>query len=89
MSSQGTFVPQPRHDILVEAIKTYEHGSRARSVGEDIGMGLWFGTSRKSTCMKKKEMDEIVEKKLPSESQSQKNVLVDLNAFTIRSWKIR
>lgn len=78
MVSQGYFVPQLRHDILVEAIRTKEHDVRVCGVGEGITLRLFFDTSIKSTHMQKKEMDEIVEKKLSSEYESQKKELEDL-----------
>lgn len=81
MSSQGSFVPQPQHDILVETIRTKEHDGGVSHVGEDIGLRLWFGTQRKSTHMQKKEKYKIVEKKLASERKRQKKELEDLDAL--------
>ncbi|CAL5189314.1 unnamed protein product [Lathyrus oleraceus] len=46
---EGSFVTEPLHDILVEAIRSKEHGGRVRAVGDDIGMRVFFGTLRKST----------------------------------------
>lgn len=66
MTNQGYFVPQERRDILVKEIGTKEHGGRVHYFGEGIGLRLFFGTLRKSKDLQKKEMDEIVEKKLAS-----------------------
>lgn len=63
-ASQGSLVPTPQHDTLVEAIKTKENDRRVCSIAEDIGMRLFFGISRKSKELQNKEMDEIVEKKI-------------------------
>lgn len=67
MDIQDSFVPQPQYDILVEEIGTKEHGRCVYGVGEGIGLRLFFGTSRKSKELQKKEMDKIVDKKLGSE----------------------
>lgn len=46
---EGTFVLEPQHDILVEAIRTKEYGECVRGVGYDIVLGVFFGTSKKIT----------------------------------------
>ena len=65
---EGSFVPEARHDILVEAIGTEEHGGRVRGVGEDVGLRSFFGSQRKSTesqeFREQKQKIENVEKKL-------------------------
>lgn len=45
---EGSFVPKPQHDILVEANETMEHGGSVRGVGDDIVLRVFFGTSKKS-----------------------------------------
>lgn len=78
MTTQGTFIPQSQHDILVEAIKIKEHGGLVHGLGEGINLILWFGISIKSTHMQKKEMDELIEKKLASEHELEKKEFEDL-----------
>lgn len=40
MANKGIFVPQPRYDILSEAIRTKEHDGSVCGVEEGIGMRL-------------------------------------------------
>ena len=88
MANPGIFVPQPRHDILVEAIRTKEYGGRVHGAREGIGLRLFFGTSIKSIDMQRKEMDGIVEKKLASECELQKKKLEDLEAVYNNKLKV-
>lgn len=64
MVNQGSFAPNVRHDILIEEIITKEHDGRVCGVGQGINMRLYFRTSRKSNNLRKKEIDELVYKKL-------------------------
>lgn len=64
---EGSFVPEPRHDILVEEIGTKVHGGRVCGVGDDISLRVWFGTFRKSSRPVQKETIKDFERK--SESQ--------------------
>ena len=69
MESQGNFVPEGRHDILVEAIGRPEHSGRVRAAGQGVGIKLYFGvserqpssSSKKETQMKSKLREEIME----------------------------
>lgn len=67
MTYQGSFVPHIQHDILVEEIRTKEHDGRVCGVRQDISLRLYFGTSRKSEDLRKKDMDELVNKKITQE----------------------
>ena len=40
---QDNFVPEGRHDILVEAIERPEHCGRVRATGQGVGIKLYFG----------------------------------------------
>jgi len=44
-SSQGNFVPEGHHDILVEAIGQPEHYGCVRADGKGIGIKLYFGAT--------------------------------------------
>ncbi|CAL5198664.1 unnamed protein product [Lathyrus oleraceus] len=39
---EGTFVAEPQHDILAEAIGTKEHGGRFCGVGDGGGLRVFF-----------------------------------------------
>jgi len=43
--SQGNFVPEGRHDILVEAIGRPEHCGRVRAFGKGFGIKLYYGVA--------------------------------------------
>ena len=64
---EGTFVLEARHDILVEAIGTDEHGGRVCGVGEGVCLRSFFGSQRKKSSMDteiQREKIESFEKKL-------------------------
>jgi len=42
LESQGNFVPEGRHDILVEAIGRHEHCGRVRAAGQGVEIKLYF-----------------------------------------------
>ena len=46
LESQGNFVPEGRHDILVEAIRRPEHCARVRAAAQRVGIKLYFGVSQ-------------------------------------------
>jgi len=46
LKSQGNFVPEGRHNILVEAIERHEHCGRVRAAGQGVGIKLYFGVSQ-------------------------------------------
>jgi len=48
-SSQGSFVPQGRKDILTTAIGTEEHLGRVRTAGYGVGVRQYFGFAPWST----------------------------------------
>lgn len=64
LACQVFFVLHVRHDILVEAIETKKHDGRVCGVGQCIDLKLYFITSRKSKGLRKKDMDELIDKKL-------------------------
>lgn len=79
---EGSLIPNPRHYILVELIKTKEHEGCVHSVGDGIGLRVWFDTSRKSTRLVQKETIEYFDRK----SESQKKYFEDTLAV---EWKSR
>jgi len=46
LESQGNFVPEGRHDILVETIGRPEHSGHVRAVAQGVGIKLYFGVSQ-------------------------------------------
>lgn len=42
MANEGSFIPQKRHDILVEAIRKMEYDGCVCNVGEGINLVLFF-----------------------------------------------
>jgi len=42
-STQGSFVPQGRQDILTIALGTEEHPGRVRTAGYGVGVRQYFG----------------------------------------------
>ena len=56
MESDGKFVAQGRHDILVEAIGRPEHSGRVRAAGQRVGIKLYFGVSKRSRHPRPKRM---------------------------------
>lgn len=66
---EGTFFPEPRHDILVEAIRTQEHGGRVCGVGDDIDLRVFFGTSKKSIGQMQNETLEELRRKTNTQKQ--------------------
>jgi len=45
LESDGKFVVEDRHDILVEAIGRPEHSGCVRAVGQGVGIKLYFRVS--------------------------------------------
>lgn len=72
---EDSFIPEPRHDILVEVIRTKEHDGRVRGVGDDIGLRVWFGTYRKSYVQVQKETLEYFKRELKCQKKDFEDVL--------------
>ncbi|CAL5205233.1 unnamed protein product [Lathyrus oleraceus] len=69
-SKVGLFIPECRHDILVEAIGIMEHHGRVRSLGRGIGFKTYFRQSRSTREVHSKEhIEEIVAVKLVEERE--------------------
>ena len=66
---EGSFVPEPRHDILLEAIGTKEYGGHVCGVGDDIGMRVSFGTSIKNIGQVQKETLEELQRNIDTQKQ--------------------
>jgi len=54
---QGNFVPEGRHDILVEAIGRPEHCGRVRAAGQGVGIKLYFEVSQQQPSSSPKESE--------------------------------
>lgn len=66
---EDSFVPEPRHDILVEGIGTKEHGGRVYVVGDRIDLRVTFGTSKKRNRQVQKETLEELHRKIYTHKQ--------------------
>ena len=55
LSSQGNFVPEGRHDILVEVIGRPEHYDRVRAAEQGVGIKLYFGVSQRHSSSSPQE----------------------------------
>jgi len=64
-SSQGTFVPHAREDILTAAMGKPEHPGRVRGVGRGVGIRQYFGAPSPTQTAKSKltpeELNVIVD----------------------------
>jgi len=58
------FVPQGRHDILVEAIGRPEHCGRVRTAGQGVGIKLYFGVSQQQSSSAPKEIESQMKTKI-------------------------
>ncbi len=68
MTTQGTFVPEGRHDILTEALGTDEHPGRVRTAGKGVGLKKYFGSAKRKNMafdfveMQKRFQNELEER---------------------------
>jgi len=67
LESQGNFVPEGRHDILVEAIGRPEQCGRVRAVGQGVGNKLYFGVSQRQSSSSPKESETQMKTKIHEE----------------------
>ena len=68
MESQGNFVFEGHHDILVEAIGRPEHRGRVRAARQGVGIKLYFGVSqRQSSSSSSKESETEMKTKIREE----------------------
>jgi len=61
-SSQGNFVPEGRHNILVEAIGRPEHCGHVRAVGQGVEIKLYFGVSQRHSSSPQETKAEMTSK---------------------------
>jgi len=67
LESQGNFVPEGRHDILVEAIRRPEHCGRVCSTGQGVEIKLYFGVSQRQSSSSPKESKTEMKTKIGEE----------------------
>jgi len=67
LDSQGNFVSQGRHDILVEAIGRPEHCGRVRAARQGVGIKLYFGAAPRHSFSSPKESKAEMDSKLRQE----------------------
>jgi len=64
LDSQGNFVPEGHHNILVEAIGRPKHCGRVRAAGQGVGIKLYFGTAPRHSSSSLKETKAEMKSKL-------------------------
>ena len=79
MESDGKFVAEGRHDILVEAIGRPEHSGRVRAAGQGVGIRLYFGVSERQPSSSSKNETQL-KTKLREEILEEMRKETDLNA---------
>jgi len=67
LESQGNFVAEVRHDIMVEAIGRPEHCGRVRAAGQRVGLKLYFGVSQRQSSSSSKESEIEMKTKIHEE----------------------
>ena len=67
MDSQGNFVPEGRHNILVEAIGRPEHYGDVRAAEQGVGIKLYFGNAPRHSSSSPKETKKEMRNKLRQE----------------------
>ncbi|XP_058750991.1 uncharacterized protein LOC131624010 [Vicia villosa] len=66
---EGSFVPEPRQGILVEAIETKEHNGRVCGVRDNFGLRKYFGLSRKTSGKTQTETLEKLQRKINNQQK--------------------
>lgn len=64
LARKGSFILKPRHDILIEVIRTDKHDGLICGVGEGVRLRLYYNLSRKITEDTQKENIDHFEKML-------------------------
>ena len=67
LESQGNFVLEGRHNILVEAIRRPEHSGRVRAAEQGVGIKLYFGDSQQQSSSSPKESETQMKTKICEE----------------------
>ena len=78
LESQGNFVPEGRHDILIEAIGRPEHYGRVRAAGQGVGIKLYFGVSQRQSSSSPKESKAEIKTKIREELMEEMRKETDL-----------
>jgi len=67
LESDGKFVVEGRHDILVEAIGRPKHYGRVHAAGQGVGIKLYFGVSERQSSSSSKESETQMKTKIREE----------------------
>jgi len=84
LESQGNFVAEGRHDILVEAIGRPEHCGRVRAAGQGVGIKLYFGVSQRHSSSSSKESETEMNTKIREELMEKMRKETDLMRLEMR-----
>ena len=82
MESQGNFVSEGRHDILVEAIRRPE--LRGRAVGLGIGIKLYFGVTQQYSSSSPQETKAEMTTKIREELMEEMRKKTDRMRLELR-----
>ena len=84
MESDGKFVAEGRHDILVEAIGRPEHCGRVRATRQGDGIKLYFGVSERQSFFSSKESETQMKTKIREELIEEMRKETDLMQLEMR-----
>ncbi|XP_004487156.1 uncharacterized protein [Cicer arietinum] len=80
-TTQGTFVPQGRKDILTEAIGQPEHPGRVRGVGQGVGIRQYFGPHSRNSTTPVLSNEQIKTMKVELTQQIKEQLMQDLTTM--------
>ncbi|GAU15583.1 hypothetical protein TSUD_108410 [Trifolium subterraneum] len=80
-TSQGTFVPEGRKDILTEAIGRPEHGGFVRGVGRGVGIRQYFGPPPRGSTPPVFSREQLQTIKVELTQQIKEELMQDLEAM--------
>jgi len=84
LESQGNFVAEGNHDILVEAIGRPEHCGRVRAAGQGVEIKLYFGVSQRKSSFSSKESKAEMKTKIREELMEEMRKETDLMRLEMR-----
>jgi len=84
LESDGKFVDEVRHDILVEAIGRPEHYGCVRAAGQGVGIKLYFGVSERQSSSSSKEGETQMKTNIREELMEEMRKETDLMRLEMR-----
>jgi len=84
LESDGKFVVEGRHDILVEAIGRPEHCGCVHAAGQGVGIKLYFRVSERQSSLSSKESETQMKTKIREELMEEMRKETDLMRLEMR-----